>query len=339
MDGSLLNFKNQMILIYSTFHDLSTKAVIEWLDHYKANWMRVNEFQFGKEISLHLQYDQTGTKNISVDEYNNSFNKVKAVWMRRMNSKGNINIANDSDLSAVFAFLNNTLIEQRSVWMAFNRTLSQKKWLNDIQTVSISKIKQLESAVKCGLKIPESIITTNKIQLKKFKQKHKHIISKTIESYPTISLKNVRYTPFTSQITDEFIEQLPDNFFPMLFQKNVFKEFEIRSFYLEGEFYSMAMFTQEDEATSTDFRVNGGGKNTRRVPFKLDKSTEKKLKAFMKIEGLNSGSFDLIVNKKGEFVFLEVNPLGQFGMVSYPCNYYLEKKIAQTLIQFSNERN
>ena len=31
-------------------------------------------------------------------------------------------------------------------------------------------------------------------------------------------------------------------------------------------------------------------------------------------------------------VFLEVNPVGQFGMVSLPCNYQLEKRIAQYLI-------
>jgi hypothetical protein len=38
------------------------------------------------------------------------------------------------------------------------------------------------------------------------------------------------------------------------------------------------------------------------------------------------------MTKKGEYVFLEVNPIGQFGMVSAPCNYNLEKKIAQYLI-------
>ena len=30
-----------------------------------------------------------------------------------------------------------------------------------------------------------------------------------------------------------------------------------------------------------------------------------------------------------DFIFLEVNPVGQFGMTSSPCNYSLEKKIAQ----------
>jgi hypothetical protein len=38
-----------------------------------------------------------------------------------------------------------------------------------------------------------------------------------------------------------------------------------------------------------------------------------------------------------ELVFLEINPVGQFGMVSHPCNYYLEKRIAQNLINSKYE--
>jgi len=46
---------------------------------------------------------------------------------------------------------------------------------------------------------------------------------------------------------------------------------------------------------------------------------------------LNSGSIDILVTPNNEYVFLEVNPVGQFGMVSQPCNYYLEKRIAERL--------
>jgi hypothetical protein len=39
----------------------------------------------------------------------------------------------------------------------------------------------------------------------------------------------------------------------------------------------------------------------------------------------------MIVTPEGEYVFLEVNPTGQFGWVSDNCNYYLEEKIANHL--------
>lgn len=48
---------------------------------------------------------------------------------------------------------------------------------------------------------------------------------------------------------------------------------------------------------------------------------------------LNTGSIDLIVDTQDNYYFLEINPVGQFGMVSQPCNYYLEKKVAEYLVQ------
>jgi D-alanine-D-alanine ligase-like ATP-grasp enzyme len=47
---------------------------------------------------------------------------------------------------------------------------------------------------------------------------------------------------------------------------------------------------------------------------------------------LNTGSIDMIYTNDSKFIFLEVNPVGQFGMVSKPCNYNLEKKIALNII-------
>jgi D-alanine-D-alanine ligase-like ATP-grasp enzyme len=44
---------------------------------------------------------------------------------------------------------------------------------------------------------------------------------------------------------------------------------------------------------------------------------------------MKSGSIDILVGKDKRYYFLEVNPIGQFYQVSYPCNFYLEKRIAK----------
>lgn len=56
----------------------------------------------------------------------------------------------------------------------------------------------------------------------------------------------------------------------------------------------------------------------------------------MEVIDLNSGSIDMLVSKKNEYIFLEVNPIGQFAQVSYPCNYYIQKEIASELIKIKN---
>jgi len=46
--------------------------------------------------------------------------------------------------------------------------------------------------------------------------------------------------------------------------------------------------------------------------------------------GLTSGSLDFIKNGE-KFYFLEVNAIGQFGNVSFHCNYNLDYEIAKSL--------
>ena len=43
---------------------------------------------------------------------------------------------------------------------------------------------------------------------------------------------------------------------------------------------------------------------------------------------MNTGSIDMIVDKNGEFVFLEINPFGVYGGMSAICNYNIDQAIA-----------
>ena len=109
------------------------------------------------------------------------------------------------------------------------------------------------------------------------------------------------------------------------------KAFELRIFYLRGKFYSTAIFSQNDEQTKVDFRNYNDDKPNRVIPFNIPKKLKIKLNKLMRKLKLDSGSIDIIVTNKGEYVFLEVNPVGQFTQVSSPCNYYLEKEIAEII--------
>ncbi len=95
----------------------------------------------------------------------------------------------------------------------------------------------------------------------------------------------------------------------------------------------MGIFSQNNSKTKEDFRNYDQNLPNRNVPIKLPLDIEGKLKKLMKKLNLNSGSIDLIYTIDNKYVFLEVNPVGQFGMVSFPCNYNLEKKIAEFLIK------
>ena len=51
----------------------------------------------------------------------------------------------------------------------------------------------------------------------------------------------------------------------------------------------------------------------------------------MQKTGLDTASFDLIRDKRGQYVFLEVNPQGNIDMLNW-CGYELEKKISRIII-------
>ena len=59
----------------------------------------------------------------------------------------------------------------------------------------------------------------------------------------------------------------------------------------------------------------------------------------MDLLNLDNGSIDIILTPDKEYVFLEVNAVGQFGMVSVPCNYFLEEKFADFLIKKHNDES
>ena len=151
--------------------------------------------------------------------------------------------------------------------------------------------------------------------------------------------EKLQFLTTTRVITENNINSLTERFFPSLFQKNIEKKYEIRTFILGEESFSMAIFSQLDIQTQEDFRNYNNNRPNRNVPYTLPEELEKSIFRLMRKLGLQSGSIDLIKSSMdNQYYFLEVNPVGQFGMVSKPCNYFLEKKVAEYLIKLQTNK-
>lgn len=189
------------------------------------------------------------------------------------------------------------------------------------------------------MNVPKTYILNNKYNLKRvLKKKKARIVSKSLTNTNFISYDNDIYLNYTDIIYEEDLEFIPDVFNYTIFQEEIEKEFEIRSFFIDGKFYSMAIFSQSHEQTKIDFRKYNLLKPNRNIPFILPSSIEIKLAKFLSISKINSGSFDLIKSKNGKYYFLEINPYGQYDMVSLPCNYNIDKIISELLILKNEEK-
>lgn len=211
----------------------------------------------------------------------------------------------------------------------YNVTDEYSFWLNNPKNKFLDKATQLSIAKTCCLSIPKTLISSNKQSIKNFIEKHKTCVIKNYIN-KVIKKKNSFHNFYTQRILSEEIDSLPENIY--IIQQEIKKEYEIRTFYLDSEFYSMAIFSQNDKQTEVDYRRYNNTIPNRTVPYKLPERIEKKLHLFMTKCKLNCGSIDIIKGTDNGYYFLEVNPFGQFGMVSYPCNYHLEKDIALKLI-------
>jgi ATP-GRASP peptide maturase of grasp-with-spasm system len=206
------------------------------------------------------------------------------------------------------------------------------KLLSSSSYENLNKLETLMLAKRFHLSVPDFLVTNTKSELLEFKEKHKSVITKAIDEGLTLNSSDLLLTQYTEEITDDIFEKIPETFFPTLFQEKIVKDYEIRTFFLGSEFYSMAIFSQSDDQTKVDFRRYNPEKWNRNVPYKLPFEVSAKLQKLMAELNLDTGSVDLVRDASGRLIFLEVNPNGQFGMVSKPCNYGLERKIAEYLI-------
>ncbi|MBL0025929.1 MAG: grasp-with-spasm system ATP-grasp peptide maturase [Saprospiraceae bacterium] len=264
------------------------------------------------------------------------YENITIIWNRRWYDDGkfleqNSNLVKKLSHNAIAGLTSNISEERKVISNYYFNFFKNCKWTTYPTAMNGNKIIQLIEAENCNIIIPNYVITLKKSDLINFSNNYRKIITKPLSHIPALRDEKETTLFYTKILKLTEIKILANTFFPSLFQEYIEKEFEVRSFYFYGKIFSMAIFSQNQKETLYDFR-SSPKKLNRRVPYKLPLDLEKKLRILMKKLELNEGSIDLIKSKKGDFVFLEVNPVGQFGMVSYPCNYNLELLIAKHLI-------
>lgn len=325
-----------MILLLTRLDDGNSHFVEDWLRALGKPFLRVNA-------------DDNRTKLLYVDVLNNNIvlsqngkiydlGKITSVWHRRRGLSSNTILPNSQILkSSIFSELksyNHTHLkaESDSINQYILSSIKPLKKLGNSSCYNLNKLEVLNMAQLCGLDVPRSFIVTDRESIKTILQKYSSTcITKAMSDGVYLLSKTRNYYSYTEKISLENIENLPEFFMPSLIQLEIKKKYELRVFYIRGEFYSMAIFSQNDSQTSVDFRKYNNKKPNRKVPYLLPLEIQCRLQELFEKLQLDTGSVDLIVDANHNYVFLEINPVGQIMMTSKPCNYYLEKKIAEIL--------
>jgi ATP-GRASP peptide maturase of grasp-with-spasm system len=318
-----------MILIITNTTDLSACSVSDWLTYYNQPFVSITNKDKVEFLNLNedLEFQLMINDTILLDS-----GRIKSVWYRRgaINLSYPIKPQPKNNLMGLMNTLANE--EQKTLEFFLYEKLFYKNSLGNKLKCDVNKLFVNLLAKKNGLLIPKSLVVTNTEELKK-KCLNKEQITKTILQGLVGETKNKFVSGYTELVDFKMLKDLPSKISPSYIQEKINKKFEIRSFFIEDEFYSMAIFSQKNNKTKLDFRHYDDESPNRTVPFKLPTNIKTKLIKTMHQLGLNTGSIDLIYSEDKKYYFLEVNPVGQYGMVSYPCNYYLDDTIAKFLLK------
>lgn len=324
-----VTLKNKKIFILSEDTDYSIDCVIEYLKFNNFNSIiRCNSNDNIAINQIDSNHDKFivsfPEKNIYVSSEEICFFLYRRGVLNRKNCTVN-NIDDEIIKKKVWEFTNWEWIVCRN--FILQKLQSKASWGNYFKRVT-NKLLNLENAKECKFYIPQTIVSESASICNVISEK-KSYITKAIGDIMMIDSED-----YVIDLSTSILERIPKNdYHPSLLQQKVEKWVELRVFISYDKIFAMSIFSQNNEKTELDFRNYDRKRMNRMVPFKLPLEIEENVKRFMKKSGYDTGSIDLILSPNREYFFLEINPDGIFEMISQPCNYYIEKLIAEQILE------
>ena len=301
------------VLILTQQIDFTADHVIKRMYDRGVNVVRFDTGWFPRDATLVTRYSNSSADIPIMLKIENGrsieLDKVTSIWSRRP-TRFTMHDDLDSDASK-FAYAETTQA------MAGVFRIPGCQWVNhpDKDLVASYKPYQLALAARLGFKIPDTLITTDPSAAKMFIESHaRHGVI-----YKTLSTPNVRSKPyrhaviFTSTISDadlEFMETV--RYAPCLIQEYIQKSFEVRLTIINRKTFAVALDVPDSYPPGvTDWRAvqQGISYSVLQLPEKIESLCLELLDQL----GLVFGAIDLIVTPDQEYVFMEVNPAGQWG--------------------------
>lgn len=344
------------VLIIAHLFEPSVNAVIRELEKRDVPWARLNceEFPLFAHGNVFLSgqeaYGLIETEAGVIDT-----RAIRSVWFRRTAKPAvpKFMSTKDKDFtrSECNAFLNG----------AFD--LIYGRWINPREAErSASKILQLVTAAQCGLRIPKTLISNSPDAARAFyANSEARVAFKPVSGYAPRGADFSKHMAerfgdqidfeiedasdrsdtaeivFNQILTAEKMEQIDSlKLCPATFQEYVEKSADIRVTIVGDNIFACRILSQNSKETQIDFRrmvLLDSIKEIVHERIILPIQIQEKLHSFMQQMGLHFGCIDLLETDEGEYVFLEVNPSGQWmwieTIVGYPISEILGAELSK----------
>lgn len=194
------------------------------------------------------------------------------------------------------------------------------------------KPRQLRLARASGLSVPRTLVTNEPEAVRRlFDETGGQLVAKLLHPLSQAMGRAPMFV-YTSAIQAADLEHLDGlAYAPMLFQERVAKRLELRVAYVGGRCFAGAIDASASARGSVDWR-RAEAHECRWLLATLPDGVQAGLRRLMDALGLGFGAIDLIHTPDGEYVFLEVNPSGEWGMLERDLGLPIADAIAEELL-------
>lgn len=304
--------ENPQILIVSRKLDPHVDIIARKLNEEGIPFIRFNTEDFPLKVSVSLLFDKDEREQILRFPQGRQIrgNQVKGVWYRR---------PADFQFPPEFSPAIHVFAEQESratimgLW-----ELLDCIWVNhpERNRVAELKIKQLRVASEVGLEIPRTLITNNPEDAEMFFKKtarSRGVIIKRLGGGIVLD-GNQGSAIYTSLVSEGDMRDIGRvRYTPALFQEYVPKDVELRITVVGDKVFPVEIHSQKSHKARVDWR-----RDTLNLVHKehvLPREIEQKIINFVHRLGLKFGAIDMILTPDQRYIFLEINPNGQWGWV------------------------
>lgn len=311
-----------MIFIVGSNADPHIKSVAKHLTDLGANYLILDRFDFEAASGSHIL--KFGNGNILHVGVGASSENISAIWWRQ---KPPFVVPSEN----VSDYYDSVFTSQE--WTHVIRFLEHKFQntfaINDAHKAAIAnnKIHQLDFASSHGFRVPKTLITNNHNAVEKFIDEviPNDVIFKTLNAY----MNPVGILTYTSYINKELILQKKASISvaPGIYQEYIKKKAELRIMIVGDEVFSVKIFPTEENALDWRKDIFEDIYETYSLPQDISNKILELHKAF----GLFYGAYDFILNEEDEYIFLEVNPAGQWLWLERRLSLPISERIAAAL--------
>jgi glutathione synthase/RimK-type ligase-like ATP-grasp enzyme len=312
------------VLIVTNDHDEHADAVIIELNKRNVPVLRFHpeDFPHACSVSIEIQ-DERIQGELRNADHRVAFDDICAAWYRRSRNLYMGGISRTSEK------LDDYVKAQSTATVVAVCASLETLWVSHPFKLRRGEVKalQLAEASRAGLKIPHTLISNDPAQATTFVDAlgDTECAIKPLMAVGVTDKQGYRLPLTTTLPPGHSLESVA--LAPTILQPYVDKAFELRCVVIGERIFCAKMDSQADEKSRIDWR---GGDPEHEI-FALPEQVEASIHRLMDSFGLNFASLDMIVTPDGEFVFLELNPNGQWLWLEFELGLPLVASMADLL--------